>query len=90
MPTAIIIVSYGNPDDVLDCLRAIDQLQDAGEFATFLVENRVRRLSSPFATDCTLIFDPRMSALGRRKRGRALPRVTGAIGRSDCLSAATL
>lgn len=39
MATAVIIVSYGRPDDISDCLRAIDHLQDENEFAVFIVEN---------------------------------------------------
>ena len=39
MATAIIIVSYKTPDDIVDCLHAIDQLQGGEEFAVFIVEN---------------------------------------------------
>lgn len=39
MATAIIIVSYRTPDDIVDCLHAIDQLQGEQEFAVFIVEN---------------------------------------------------
>jgi GT2 family glycosyltransferase len=49
MATAVIIVSYGRPDDIADCLRAIDHLQDESEFAVFIVEN-----GGPAAYESTL------------------------------------
>lgn len=39
MATAVIIVSYRTPDDIADCLGAIDQLEGGNEFAVFIVEN---------------------------------------------------
>ncbi len=39
MTTAIIIVSYRTPDDVADCLRAIDRLDRANAFGVYVVEN---------------------------------------------------
>lgn len=39
MTTAIIIVSYRTPDDVADCLRAIDELESTEAPGVFVVEN---------------------------------------------------
>ena len=39
MATAILIVSYRTPDDVADCLCAIDRLHDENEYGVFIVEN---------------------------------------------------
>jgi GT2 family glycosyltransferase len=39
MATAIIIVSYKTPDDIADCLGAIDKLEGGNEFGVFIVEN---------------------------------------------------
>ena len=39
MPTAVIIVSYRTPDDVVECLGALDKMRSQDGFAVFIVEN---------------------------------------------------
>jgi N-acetylglucosaminyl-diphospho-decaprenol L-rhamnosyltransferase len=39
VPTAVIIVSYRGPEDVVECLHALDQMRGHNGFGVFIVEN---------------------------------------------------